>query len=163
VRQNGNRLAGTPLSPSQLADSRGGTARYENGQSLNFHHLGYACVDLDEEARGLAALGYVSEGEAFEDPLQGISGRFLVGGGPRIELVCALGGSEVLQPWLRRGTKVYHSAYEVADLRGTSASLVEGRATVVSPPKPAVAFDMRHVTFLLLPNRYLIELIESGY
>ena len=47
---------------------------------MHFHHLGVACADIEMETVTYRALGYAPEGEDFVDPLQGIQGRFLLGG-----------------------------------------------------------------------------------
>ena len=60
---------------------------------LAFHHVGFACTDLDAEERVFACFGYTPEGQDFQDPVQGIRGRFLASGGPRLELLSELPGS----------------------------------------------------------------------
>jgi methylmalonyl-CoA/ethylmalonyl-CoA epimerase len=70
-------------------------------------------------------------------------------------------GSTVLDPWLERGIKIYHQAFEVPDVRSAIATLVGSRARVVVEPVPAVAFDGRDIAFLLLPNGSLIEVIQQ--
>jgi methylmalonyl-CoA/ethylmalonyl-CoA epimerase len=127
---------------------------------LAFHHIGVACRDLDAEERVYTLLGYAREGADFRDPIQGIGGRFLFGGGPRLELLIELPGSGVLTPWLRKGIRLYHLAWEAENLREASASLQTARAKVVADPVPAVAFGGREITFLMLPNLQLIELIS---
>ncbi len=129
---------------------------------LTFHHLGIACRNLDAEARVLEGLGYRQEGPEFEDPVQGIRGRFLVGPGPRLEILVALGDSRVLEPWLRAGTKIYHQAFEVSNLEGGIAHLVAQRGKVLVAPVPAVAFGGRRICFVMLPNMMLFELIERS-
>ena len=121
-----------------------------------------ACADIEAEAARLAPLGYVMEAEAFVDPRQGVRGVFLAGQAPRLELLEPLPGREdgVLAPWLAASIKLYHLAYETPDLAGKIAQLRASRAKVVVEPVPAVAFGGRHIAFLLLPNRLLIELIE---
>ncbi len=128
---------------------------------MNFHHIGLACLDLNHEAEKLAALGYSAEGADFADPIQGVRGRFLTGGGPRLELLSPASESGVLTPWLKSGAKMYHLAYEVDDLPQSIAKLRQQRAKVVVQPVPAVAFGGRHIAFLMLPNMLLCELIES--
>lgn len=129
---------------------------------MNFHHVGYACRDLDVELSGMAALAYAEVGERFTDPVQGVTGLFCEGGGPRIELLAPLPDSDVLEPWLRGPARMYHLAYEVPSIvQGASALEADG-ARVVRPPVPAVAFDGREITFLMLPNRLLVELIGSA-
>lgn len=54
---------------------------------LRFHHLGFVTNSCAREAEAPALLGYAPEGKIFADPAQGIRGQFLVGGGPRIELL----------------------------------------------------------------------------
>ena len=58
--------------------------------------------------------------------------------------------------------KLYHQAYEVDDLTAGLA-FVEGsaRARVLVPPTPAVAFEGRHVVFVMTPTRLVWELIEA--
>lgn len=128
---------------------------------LAFHHVGVACRSIEREARPLLALGYAHEGEVFEDPLQGIRGRFLAGAGPRMELLEPLPGSTTLDPFLSRGVKMYHHAYETPDLEAALEWHLSQRARTVSPPKPAVAFGGRRVAFLALPTLFIIELIET--
>jgi methylmalonyl-CoA/ethylmalonyl-CoA epimerase len=128
---------------------------------LTFHHIGVACRDLDREAKTYALLGYSPEGDDFSDERQGIRGRFIVGPGPRLELLVALPGSTVLEPWLRKGVKYYHEAFFVPDLAGGIEELGASGGKVVVEPVPAVAFDGREIAFVMLPNVTLVELIEA--
>lgn len=127
---------------------------------LKFHHLGVACRDLDGEEKILSALGYQREGVDFEDPIQGIRGRFLIGPGPRLELLVALPGARVLDPWLETGVKIYHQAFEVEDITGGLAALTKARGKRMGAVVPAVAFGGRKVCFVMMPNMMLFELIE---
>ena len=126
---------------------------------LRFHHVGVACTDLEKETRQFASLGYSREGEDFEDPRQGIRGRFLSGQLPRIELLAPLEDSKVLEAWLSAKVKMYHLAYETPALKESIERLCAQRARVMRPPVPAVAFQMREIAFLMLPNLLLVELI----
>ena len=128
---------------------------------LGFHHVGLACTDLDAEERVFAALGYVREGPDFEDPAQGVRGRFLVGAGPRLELLSELPTGTVLGPWLRKGVKMYHVAYEAADLAAADIAVTGLGAKRVVAPVPAVAFGGRCIAFYMMPNGFLLELIEA--
>jgi methylmalonyl-CoA/ethylmalonyl-CoA epimerase len=128
---------------------------------LAFHHLGVACRAIDADARTYYALGYRDETPTFEDPIQGIRGRFLVGAGPRLELLEPLAGSKVLDPWLERGVKIYHQAFEVPDLDASIERVLATRARLMVAPVPAVAFGGRRIAFVMLSNMTLIELIEA--
>jgi hypothetical protein len=129
--------------------------------NLLFHHVGVISADVELESRQLAALGYQAEGELFIDPVQGVRGLFLTGQSPRLELLAPLSGDGLLAPWIKSKNKLYHLAYETPDLPKAIANLRQGRAKVVVEPVPAVAFGGRHIAFLILPNRLLVELIAQ--
>lgn len=127
---------------------------------LEFHHVGYACRNLDSETEKLALLGYEREAEDFDDPKQKVRGRFLSGPGPKLELLVQYDGAVVLEPWLSKGIKMYHLAYEVDNLRSEIDRFCANGAKLIMPPTPAVAFDEREICFLLLPTMLLVELIH---
>jgi methylmalonyl-CoA/ethylmalonyl-CoA epimerase len=133
----------------------------ENG--FTFHHVGVACTNVATEASHFATLGYVAEGEAFEDPIQGVRGMFMAGQSPRVELLEPLvsASSGVLAPWLANGIKLYHLAYFVRQLGPAIDTMRTRRGKLVVAPVPAVAFGGRDIAFVMLPNRMLIELISS--
>ena len=129
-------------------------------EGLAFHHVGVACTAIAAEERFFAMLGYRPEGEIFDDPVQGIRGRFLAGQSPRVELLEPLGGTKgVLAPWLAQGVKLYNLAYLVPQLAPAIDAMRAQRAKLVVAPVPAVAFRGREIAFLMLPNRLLVELI----
>lgn len=129
--------------------------------NLLFHHVGLACRSLDAETRRLASLNYKPIGKDFTDVTQGVNGRFLCGGGPQLELLTPISDNSVLSPWLSANVKLYHLAYEAPDFEAAIAGLrAEGAKTVVQPV-PAVAFGGRRISFLILPNMLVIELIET--
>jgi methylmalonyl-CoA/ethylmalonyl-CoA epimerase len=138
------------------------TTAPDGSLGLQFHHVGVACADIDKETRQFAVLGYCTEGDDFEDPIQGIRGRFLGGPAPRLELLMNIEGSTVLSPWLAANVKLYHLAYETHDMTRTIEQLAKLGAKVVRAPVPAVAFQGRRIAFLMLPNRLLVELIEGS-
>jgi methylmalonyl-CoA/ethylmalonyl-CoA epimerase len=129
--------------------------------NLRFHHIGVACRDLNSECKLLSVLGYTAEGQDFADPVQGVAGRFLAGGGPRLELLTPLAQQGVLTPWLKANIKLYHLAYEIEDLEGGIAGFRKQGAKLVVSPVAATAFAQRRISFLMLPNLLLIELIAA--
>jgi catechol 2,3-dioxygenase-like lactoylglutathione lyase family enzyme len=129
-----------------------------------FHHIGVACRDLDGEAAYFASLGYEPEGEPFTDPVQGVRGRFFVAPDqPRLELLVNAGETGPLDPWLGKGVKFYHFAYEARSLDAAITEMKAARARVLVNPVPAVAFGGRKIAFLIQPNGMLIELIEAPH
>lgn len=129
---------------------------------FRFHHLGLACRSVDAELRVWLALGYEIEGEPFEDPIQKIRGVFVVGGGPRLELLEPMGPGSPLEGFLARGVKLYHQAFEAAVFDTALSSLSEVGGKLVAGPAPAVAFGGRRIAFVMLPGMNLVEIIEAG-
>ena len=127
-----------------------------------FHHIGLACRNIDREMPGLRLLGYLAEGDAVEDPRQQVRVRFFTGGGPRIELVEPTSSDSPVSGLIKRGTRLYHLAYQVPDFKAAIAKLERERFRCVSPPAPAAAFGMRRIVFLLSDTGMLIELIEES-
>jgi Glyoxalase/Bleomycin resistance protein/Dioxygenase superfamily len=127
-----------------------------------FHHIGVATESIAQDEAVYRQLGYERDGEEFLDPGQGVRGVFLVGPGPRLELLEPHEGSTTLEPWLRAGSRLYHQAYEVDDLDASLGSArKELRAHVLRAPMPAPAFRGRPVSFVVLRNRSVIELIQA--
>jgi catechol 2,3-dioxygenase-like lactoylglutathione lyase family enzyme len=129
---------------------------------LRFHHVGLASRRIADELVALQAFGYHREGEPFVDERQGIRGQFMVGRGPRLEVLEPTDGSRTLDPWLAKGVKLYHQAFEVHDLDDQLRQRRAAGAIVVVPATPATAFGGRRIAFVMLPNRLLVELVEAG-
>jgi methylmalonyl-CoA/ethylmalonyl-CoA epimerase len=128
--------------------------------SLEFHHIGVACRDLNFEVQQLEKLGYEVEGSAFIDPVQGVEGVFLTGPGPRLEVLRPLEKEGVLDPWLKTGTKLYHLAYySSGDIRSQISTFKDLGAKVVVHPVASVAFGGAEISFLIFPNMLMIEII----
>ena len=71
-----------------------------------FHHLGVACLDLDKESKPWVTLGYRPEAPDFEDTIQQVRGRFLIGAGPRLELLVATTPTSPVTAALARGANL---------------------------------------------------------
>lgn len=126
-----------------------------------FHHLGHACKSLATSQAFFEAMGYRLEGEYFSDATQGIRGCFLTGAGPRIELLENLPGSVTLTPWLEAGTRLYHMAYETADLDAALAWARQQRGHVTVQPVAAIAFGGRRIAFVMFRQGTMLEFIEA--
>ncbi len=128
-----------------------------------FHHIGYATASLEKERDFFSFLGYKQEGVTFVDATQGITGCFLTGPGPRIELLENLPDFNTLTPWLNAGIKMYHFAYLVEDELDDVLNWAKTqRARVTVPPVPAVAFGGRRISFVMFRNGLMIEFIEKN-
>jgi len=128
-----------------------------------FHHIGYATDSIDRERKFLEILGYRIEGSIFADLRQGINGCFMIGSGPRIELLENSAGSNTLTPWIDAGIKMYHIAYWVNRIDEALDWARGQRARVVAPPVPAPAFNGRLIAFVIFRNGQMMEFIERDF
>lgn len=127
---------------------------------FKFHHIGVATTNINKEFETYKILGYSKESEVFEDELQGIRGLFIVADGqPRLELLENLDNSTTLDYWINNKNKMYHFAYYVENIEKALEIFKNNRFKVISPLKKSVYFHKR-ICFLMLPNTYIIELIE---
>jgi hypothetical protein len=65
------------------------------------------------------------------------------------------------KPFLKRGIQMYHLAYVVPSFEVTIQHLLENKAIMLREPSPSVAFSGKKICFLCLPNRFIVEMIES--
>lgn len=126
-----------------------------------FHHIGYATKSIQYELPFFMSQGYVQDGEIFCDAKQGISGCFMTGAGPRIELLENLPASDTLTPWINLGIKMYHFAYMADNLEDIVRWAKTNKAHMIVDPIPAVAFSGKAICFLMLRNRFMLEFIEQ--
>lgn len=129
-------------------------------RDITFHHLGIATENIDAESALWIRLGYRREGEPFSDRAQGTRGQFMTCNGHRIELIEALEGSSTLEPWLKRGAKLYHLGYLVNSFAETLASFVADGGIVARGPLRSAYFKSQ-IAFVMTPGMVLLELIEA--
>lgn len=126
-----------------------------------FHHVGVAVKDIRSAAEHFAsAFGAQIESEIVHDPLQKVRLQFMRLAGLRIELLEPAADPSPLDTVLKRGLAIYHVCHEVGDLDAELARMSASGAAVISPPKPAVAFDGRRVAFVMCDG-FMLELLES--
>lgn len=127
---------------------------------MEFDHMGIAVVDLENELKRFAALGYTKQSE-FEDPIQGVGGLFLTGNGPCIELLANLPGSKTLTPWLKNTDfRPYHLAFKTDSMAMSRSRLESIGSKLVKKPEKSVAFKDQEICFMSFSNIFLIELIS---
>jgi catechol 2,3-dioxygenase-like lactoylglutathione lyase family enzyme len=138
-----------------------------NKWGLAFHHLGLAVKDRDLAARFLTGLGY-RIGPTILDPLQNVllsmCGHDRM---PDVEIISPGDGSGPLDKLLssHKDGLVYHMCYTSSDL-DSSLDALEGEARFsvrpIAPPKEAVLFGGKRVSFYLIEGVGLIEIIDEG-
>lgn len=128
---------------------------------LEFHHIGVASKEIEKDMSGFSFLGYTKASDIFEDKLQGVRGVFLEAKGqPCLELLENLDGSDTVTPMIESGNKMYHFAYMTSNIEKVMGVFLKAKAKIVSPLKQSTFFGKR-ICFMVLPNMYIIELIEK--
>ena len=132
---------------------------------LTFHHMGLALKKEDEALKFLSCLGY-QQGEQVYDPEQKVHLRICsASNSPSVELVTPGGEDGPLTPIFKRYNElIYHTCYETDDLEKSLAFIEreEFRIIPVSPPKPAILFGGRKVSFYKIMGFGLIEILEPA-
>ena len=136
---------------------------------LWFHHLGLATRHPEVAKTMLAGLGY-RIGEPVFDPEQNLNLILCEGGAgstlPPVEIAFPaaadgpVGGLLAKQP----AGLVYHLCFATTDLDETLQKMEASglHAFCVLPPKPALLFQLRRVSFYMVNGFGLIEILEDG-
>lgn len=134
-----------------------------NRFGLIFHHIGLA-LKRDEDALVFLEGLYYTPGEKIYDPEQNVYLRLCTNdAAPTIELILPGEGDGPLTPILNKHDQLfYHSCYETNNLKKSLKALEEAglRIIPVSPPKPAILFGGRKVSFYTVTGFGLIEILE---
>lgn len=132
---------------------------------FEFHHLGVAVRNLSTAIPVYRNLfGYELISGPFDDPIQDVSVGFLSrsAGDPVMELVAPLGPNSPIRGRLKMGGGVYHVCYQVPSLQSAIMHLREQGSLLLTEPKPAVAFGMREIAWLLTETDMLVELLQES-
>jgi methylmalonyl-CoA/ethylmalonyl-CoA epimerase len=131
---------------------------------ITFHHFGMLSTNPEASRQMLEALGYQMQGP-IEDPLQNV--RAYLGthpSNPTVEIISPTdtpGPVTTLARRIHQG--VYHLCFEVSDVAAFVEQFsVHGRVMEVSPPKPAILFGNRKISFYVVENFGLVELLERA-
>jgi methylmalonyl-CoA/ethylmalonyl-CoA epimerase len=132
---------------------------------MKFDHIGLVVADIGEYfAKFLAPVFAVPEiTEIYTDNLQRSKVAFAVTeNGVRIELIEPLGpDSPVAEILKRKRGGLHHLCFEAVSLDEDIARLKRHGCMMISPPKPAVAFNNRRVVFFFTPTYEVVELVEE--
>jgi methylmalonyl-CoA/ethylmalonyl-CoA epimerase len=109
----------------------------------------------------LHSLAATWDGGIYEDPQQKVRVAFLEAGEARIELVESAAEESPVERFLReKGGGLHHVCYEVEDLEKEMSEMRLRGSIVAKRPKPAVAFSGRRISWMLTPEKLLVELLE---
>ncbi len=129
-----------------------------------FQHIGLAVRDFAAARDFYALQGYHCD-VPVTDPLQGVELLFCTKtGSPSIELVKPLHERSPVANYLKQQSECfYHVCFEVSELQAALKKVYGARRYLcVSPPKPAVLFGGRHVSFYYSRGIGLVEFLEPA-
>ena len=133
--------------------------------ALRFHHFGLASRRPEQTLKFLRGLGHEVVRQVH-DPLQNVNLWLCPHASmPTVELVAPAQGPGPLDAILTTSSEsIYHLCYETENLKASLEALREAgfRVICVSPPKPAILFGNRHVSFYIVKDFGIIELLESS-
>jgi hypothetical protein len=132
---------------------------------LHFHHIGLAVAEPDVAFRFLGLQGY-TEGNRVYDPLQHVNlamrhHQIM----PDFEVIWPGSEPSPIDKMIKRhGTMMYHCCYETDRVDDALQIITDAGFDVamVSPPKPALLFGGREVSFHLIDKFGLIELLSAS-
>lgn len=129
---------------------------------MRFHHFGLLSSNAEASCQLLVNLGYEVSGP-IDDSLQNV--RAFWGSHKTLPCVEILSPTDTPGPVTNLAKKirqgVYHLCFEVPDSRAFIEQFGgDGRVLLVSPPKPAVLFQNRLISFYFVDNFGLVELLE---
>lgn len=147
---------------------------YERHLKAVLNHIGIVVHDILEVAGLLRPLGLKQLTSPEPDPIQKVLACFLATNeqrGIHIELIEPMDDTSPIAKFLEKGGGLHHLCFEVDDIEEMTSRLEEKGFEVVSPPVECVGYDRSfdlkgsqatRISFLLLPNRLLIELLQKG-
>lgn len=131
--------------------------------ALRFHHFGLASRRPEQTLKFLKGLGHEVAKQAH-DPLQNVNLWLCPHSSmPTVELIAPAEGPGPLDAILTASSEsIYHLCYETENLETSLEALkVAGcRVICVSPPKPAILFGDRRVSFYMIRDFGIIELLQ---
>jgi methylmalonyl-CoA/ethylmalonyl-CoA epimerase len=129
------------------------------------HHTGFVVPSIASviESFCLSVRGS-GWSKTWHDPIQRVRVAFIypaMPGDPSIELVEPADQKGPVQRFLERSGGLHHVCYEVQDLTGELAAAIARGVTVIRRPQPAVAFDGRHIAWVVTKENLLVEYLEA--
>jgi methylmalonyl-CoA/ethylmalonyl-CoA epimerase len=139
------------------------------------NHIGIVVHDVLEVAGLLSPLGLQQVTNPEPDPIQKVTASFLAGEDENtvyIELIQPTDDASPVAKFLETGGGgLHHLCFEVDDIKEMASRLAQKGFQVISPPVECVGYDRSFnlkgsqatkISFLLLPGRLLIELLQKG-
>jgi methylmalonyl-CoA/ethylmalonyl-CoA epimerase len=125
---------------------------------MKFHHIGIACKNINEQIAEVSAIHEIIEQSpiVFDVEQNATLVLLTLANGTKLELI----SGKVVETLVKKNITYYHLCFEVEDIYAETERLVNEGALLISPPKPAVLFNNRMVTFLNV-SYGMIELLNA--
>lgn len=134
-----------------------------NSFELEFDHLGLAVRQEDEALKFLKGLGY-EIGEKVHDLLQEVNVIYCRSEScPNVEVIFPADEQGPLDAILKTNAElIYHTCYSTKHIERSLQLIQEQghRVICVSPPKEAILFGHKRVSFYLIRGFGVVELLE---
>ncbi len=142
---------------------------------MKLDHIGFVVERIDEFVDVLRTMGFSAATKPVPDYDKNVNASF-VSIGERdevyLEVLEPLNDMSAVYNFLKRtGGGLHHLCFEVEDIARISKELEGKGFKMVSPPTDCGAYDenlgrsctgVTRISFFLLPNRLLVELVEKG-
>jgi methylmalonyl-CoA/ethylmalonyl-CoA epimerase len=133
--------------------------------TFTFHHVGFATSNILAATAPFSVFSpAASSAPIIEDERLGVKVALVPlgdGSSGLIEFVEPLGPDSRVSGLLAKKITFYHICYEVPDLELAVHALRSRGGLQVVRPTPARAFNDCLVTFVMMPNHMLVELLEA--
>jgi len=130
------------------------------------HHIGFVVQSIADVAEGFAAsISAIYDGRIIHDPIQRVHVTFLrhtsAHTTPLVELIAPASPDSPVQSLAAKGGGLHHLCYEVRSLGECLDAHRSSEDLIVSPPRPAVAFQGREIAWVFTKQKLLIEYLEQ--
>ena len=142
---------------------------------MKLDHIGFVVERIEDFVRVLKTIGFETVTNPVGDYDKNVNASFVPVGEKDdiyLEVLEPIGEKSAVYNFLRKtGGGLHHLCFEVDDIERVSGELEEKGFKMVSPPTDCTAYDenlertcegVTKISFFLLPNRLLIELLEKG-
>lgn len=142
---------------------------------MKLDHIGFVVGSIDEFITVLKTIGFADATRPVPDYDKNVNASFVFVGQKEdiyLEVLEPVDDRSAVYNFLKRtGGGLHHLCFEVDDIEQVSNRLEEQGFKMVSPPTDCTAYDenlgrtcdgVTRISFFLLPNRLLIELLEKG-
>ena len=129
---------------------------------MQVDHIGYVVKNIEKSLKEFAKLGYKTNSDFFIDEKRNIKIQFIKNEDTVIELIEPMNEKADAYAYYKKiNNGPYHICYKVDDIDETTKVLIDDGYILVKEKEEAIAFNGKHVAFLIKNGIGLIELVEK--